>query len=552
MKAKLKPIQEQVVVLVGATSGIGLETAMHMAEKGASVVIVGRSQEGLADAVTRTQARAEAGRMARMRGSNGGTFGSQFGDFAGIESGEAPVTEMTEQVISLEGDITKFEDMRAVAEQVIHRFGRIDTWVNVAAVSEWALFEDTSPDEFRRIIEVNLVGHAFAAMAALPYLRQQLGGGSLIFVSSIAGRVPIPYQSAYNASKHGLIGLVDTLRQELKHTGAPVSVTTILPASINTPLFDKARTKIGVEPDPLPPIYDAKMVARAIAYAASHRVLELIVGDAGHMITFMRRLAPTLTSNYMGASGFRKQRSNEPKSAQAPDNLYQHISGYNQAEGDYREREMRFAPLTYLSTRPKVRMAVWGTLLVALGAFVGWRIVQERSYRRSWRYQLPRRASSFIKKAAGATMNARKSTANVLHRAGNAISGMPGVSDLPMFHKRTFFERFGDTMTGVWAALLAMLPFRRSKSLARRISEHMPEPRKVQKTLDKQRKVVTERISEASDKVREGITARGKEASKAVDKAVDKAARASKEAAPKAPRVERHDKVVERVTIRRR
>jgi NAD(P)-dependent dehydrogenase (short-subunit alcohol dehydrogenase family) len=460
MKLKLKPIHDQVIVLFGATSGIGLETAMYMVEKDAKVAIIGRSQEGLNEAVIRIREHANASMLARQRSTNGShyeTFGSIAGQAASEAMGESSMTtEMVEeQVIAIEADVTNWEQVRSAAEQVMQRLGRIDTWVNLAAVSEWALFEDTSPDEFHRIIEVNLVGQAYGAMAVMPYMKQQ-EGGSLIFVSSIAGKMPIPYQSAYNASKHGIVGLVETLRQEVIHTGLPINVTAIIPASINTPLFSKARTKLGVEPEPIPPIYDSKLVARSIAYAASHPVRELIVGDSGYMMTFMRRLAPTLTSNYIGASGFRKQRSSEVKSAQAPDNLYEHIQGYTQVEGEYAPRTMRYSPITWLSTHPRVRMGLLAAAISGLGFLAGSRIVLARAERRrSFKY----RARSFAEQAV------------------TFLAALPLISSLPMFQRRSLIRRISDR-----------LPFtNRKKSLDDRIP------------LKKQRQAVAEKMPSGKD-----------------------------------------------------
>jgi NAD(P)-dependent dehydrogenase (short-subunit alcohol dehydrogenase family) len=402
MKPKLKPIHDQVVVLFGATSGIGLDTAMSMVEKGARVAIVGRNQEGLNDALERVRSHAQASALLRGRGNGKHQLITSYDSPAGTQSqfGEQTgVHEMEEQVISIEADATDFEQVKSVAEQVMQRFGRIDTWVNVVAVSEWALFEDTSPEEFRRIIDVNLMGHAYGAMAALPYMRQQTGG-SLIFVSSLAGRLPIPYQSAYNASKHAIIGLAETLRQELKHTRTPVNVTVILPASVNTPLFNKARTKLGVEPEPIPPIYDSKLVSKAILYASSHLVPELIVGDAGFAMNFMRRLAPTLANNMMGASGFRKQRSDEPKSAQDPDNLYHHLAGHNQVEGEFTQRTQSFSPLTWLATHPAARIAVYALLAGGAALLIGQRIRSNRR-RRTLGYRVAHKAEGIGQMAAG-------------------------------------------------------------------------------------------------------------------------------------------------------
>jgi NAD(P)-dependent dehydrogenase (short-subunit alcohol dehydrogenase family) len=482
MKPKLRPIENQVVVLFGATSGIGLETAQMMAGKGTKVVIVGRNQEGLNQAVERVQQHAQGSLSARKHG-NGGRQSAYHhpSGMINVEEGGAPVTEIEEQVMGIEADMTSWEQVKSVADHVMQRFGRIDTWVNIAAVSQWALFEDTNPEEFRRVIEVNLVGHAYGAMAALPYMKQQRGG-SLIFVSSVAGRLPIPYQSAYNASKHGLIGLAETLRQELKHTDIPISVTTILPASVNTPLFDKARTKIGVEPEPIPPIYDTKMVARAIVYAAEHRVRELTVGDAGYMANFMRRLAPTLTNNYMGATGFRQQRSNEPKSAHDPDNLYHYTSGHNQVEGDFGHRTMKFSPITWLATHPRARMVLQGALIGGIGYLIGKRIIDARNRRR---HSFTYRSRRFGEKAA------------------DFLASLPLISSLPMFRRPSLGER----LTG-WVPDVNL---RREKTITDRIKhqrdrlpDHLPlekERKQAKKRIDRESKLAIRRIEKGREKV---------------------------------------------------
>lgn len=474
MRPKLKPIHDQVVVLMGATSGIGLETAMHMAAKGAKVAIIGRNQESLTEATDQVRSHVATHRMMRGRrdGQRQRTMMQQTQYGTPVVEGQATTAEMEDQVIGLEADITNFDQVKSIADQVVQRFGRIDTWVNLAAVGEWALFEDTNPDEFRQIIEVNLIGTAYGAMAAMPYLKQQ-NGGAIIFVSSVAGRVPIPYQSAYNASKHGILGLVDTLRLETQHTKTPISITSILPTSINTPLFNKARTKLGVEPQPIPPIYDTKMVARAITYAAQHPVRELVVGDAGYALTFMRRLAPTLTSAYLGATGFRQQRSKEPKSAQAPDNLYEHMTGYNQPAGEFTPRTRKFGPITWLSTHPKARMAIFGLALAGLGYLIGSRVVENRR-RQDWRYRLTHGARDTVTTTGDMISGG-------IRNAGLFIAGLPLISSIvgkqqpvsrglhmpaglhmpQLRRQRSFFEQASDWLMDTFS----FLPFVQSRKM---------------------------------------------------------------------------------------
>lgn len=519
MKPRLKPIQAQTVVLAGATSGIGLETALMMAEKGARVVILGRDQDGLNDAVNSVRNHVESNLGQQSTGNNGHAY-QESGVYSAEGTSNAVVqstVDVSDRVIGIQADVTNFEQLKSAADEVVQRFERIDTWVNVAAVSEWALFEDTSPAEFHRIIEVNLLGQAYGAMAALPYLKQQAGGGALIFIASIAGRAPIPYQSAYNASKHGILGLVETMRLEMKHTEAPVSVTAIVPASINTPLFEKSRTKLGVEPEPLKPIYDVHLVAEAITYAAQHPVRELIVGDSGYMITFMRRLAPTLTNNYLGASGFRQQISNEQKSVQAPDNMYTHLSGYDQPEGSQAPVK-RFSILTWFSTHPRARMALYGGLIAGVGALIGWRLVGIRRERRSWRYQLPRRAKKISREAG-------KTASKVLHQAGTTlvalpvVSNLPGVSNLPILHpKRNVFQRLGDTI-GKWgAALLALqIPFlRRRRSMMDQITRNMPFVGQTSR-----QKAMLNQISRQSGKLSKQVKKRSSKAARQVNRTME-------------------------------
>jgi NAD(P)-dependent dehydrogenase (short-subunit alcohol dehydrogenase family) len=524
MKINLKPIQEQVVVLFGATSGIGLMTAMKMAEKGARVVIVGRSQDGLNEALTQVRQHVENVRMTQSH-TNGqndwmqvgttsgmdaaematGTYPSMGTGTAGIPGGAASTHgaafTMEDSVLALEADITNWEQVKGVADQVVQRFGRIDTWVNLAAVSEWALFEDTNPEEFQRIIQVNLVGQAYGAMAALPHLRQQ-DGSSLIFVSSMAGRVPLPYQSAYSASKHGLLGLTETLRQEMKHTMTPVSVSAILPTSVNTPLFNKARTRLGVEPEPMSPVYDTSMAAKAIIYAATHPVRELVVGDAGYMVNFMKRVAPTITNNVVSARGFRQQRSNEPKSAEAPDNLYEHVSGYNQVSGLIEPQTRSFSPITWLSTHPRVRLGIWAGLISAVGFFTGWRIVKARVERR--------RSLSYR-------------TRKFLSDAGAAIISLPLISSLPMFQRKNFLARVVD-----------LLPHRRKTLVSRVRDIELPD---VARLARKERKATMKAAGDAkkatikyADSTKKAVD----EAASRSMKAIDRAAAQSKKAVVKA------------------
>ncbi|WP_017317928.1 SDR family oxidoreductase [Mastigocladopsis repens] len=298
---QLKPINQQVVAVIGASSGIGRNAALQFASRGAKVVVAARSQPGLESLVE------------EIRGMGG-------------------------EATAVVADVTVFAQVKAIADKAIEVFGRLDTWVHNAAVEMYAAFEVTTPEEFKRIIDVNLMGQVYGAMAALPHLKRE-GRGALIHVTSVEAKRSLPLQTAYAASKHGVDGFLESLRVELMHQKLAISVTEIMPAGINTPLFNKARTKLGVKPQPTPPIYDPSLVAKAIVEAAENPKREVVVGDAGKVILLAQRISPSLVDAYMERTGFDSQYTNEPKSESAPDNLFDPISDYDKIKGDFSDQE---------------------------------------------------------------------------------------------------------------------------------------------------------------------------------------------------------------------
>ncbi len=325
---QLKPIAQQVVVVVGASSGIGRETAVRFAKHGAKVVIAGRSEPGLGSLIN------------EIRRAGG-------------------------EVTAITADVAEFAQVKAIADRAVQEYGRIDTWVHLASVAVWGTFEQTTPAEFKRIIDVNLTGQAYGAMAALPHLRRA-GRGALIHVSSIEGKLALPLQSAYSASKHGVVGFLDALRLELQHEGIPISVTNVMPSSINTPFFNKAGTKLGVQPRPLPPMYQPQLVADAILYAAEHPTRDLVVGGAGKAGIELRRMSPRLMDAFLRLTAFTLQRTDAPKSEDAPNNLFQPVAGYDQVEGDFGKEARAWSVYTWLELHPHVRRLVTSTALSAI------------------------------------------------------------------------------------------------------------------------------------------------------------------------------------------
>jgi NAD(P)-dependent dehydrogenase (short-subunit alcohol dehydrogenase family) len=330
MMMQLKPAEEQVVALMGASSGIGRETALRFAERGAKVVVSARSEEGLHSLVREIQGR-------------GG------------------------QATAVVAEVSDFEQVEAVAQRTVEEYGRLDTWVHLAAVGLFATFDQTTPEEFERVIDVNLMGQVYGAMAALPHLKRE-GRGALIHISSVEAKRSFPFHSAYAASKHGIDGFLEALRVELKHEGWPISVTQVMPGSINTPFFDKGRTKLGVKPVGIPPIYEPETVAKIILYAAENPARDLVSGGAAQVMIINQRLSPRMLDAILATrAGFSPQLTDEPRSEGDPDNLYAPIRGHDTAKNGFRAFSRSL--YNWLQMHPTVRRgAVAGIALGLMGA----------------------------------------------------------------------------------------------------------------------------------------------------------------------------------------
>jgi short-subunit dehydrogenase len=205
-------------------------------------------------------------------------------------------------------------------------FGRIDTWVNDAAATEYATVEEMTIEEIERVIQVILMGEIYGMKAALPHLKRQ-GQGAIINVASVEAIRAVPLQAAYAAAKHGIKGFSETLRLELKHERSGITVTVILPSSINTPLFTHARSRLGVKPKPIPPVYEPRVVAESILFAAEHPQRHIVGGGAGKLMTVIERISPSLLDWYMLRNGklFKQQKTNQPDDGQ--DNLFAPMVG---------------------------------------------------------------------------------------------------------------------------------------------------------------------------------------------------------------------------------
>ena len=325
---KLKPVEEQVVALMGASSGIGREAALQFAGRGAKVVVSARNKEGLDSLVE------------EIRSAGG-------------------------EATAVVAEVTDFDQVKAVADRAAESYGRLDTWVHLAAVSIFAPFDDTTPEEFKQVVEIDLVGQAYGAMAALPHIKRE-GGGALVHVTSVVARRAVPLQSAYCAAKHGVDGLLESLRVELRRGGWPIGVTNVMPAAINTPFFDKARTKLGVKPKGFPPMYAPGVVADALLYAAERAPRDIVAGGAAKGMILGQRLSPRLMDAMLLRGSFGSQMTDEPKPADAPDGLFEPLENQNRIDGDFDSKTLSSSLLTWLDTHPAIKRGVLAGATLAL------------------------------------------------------------------------------------------------------------------------------------------------------------------------------------------
>jgi len=295
MAIRLKPIKDQVIVITGASSGIGLATALEAGRRGARVVLASRDEQDI----------------------------KQAADQITSEGGQA---------LPVIADVGDQMAMEALAEQAIVEFDRIDTWVNNAGVSIYGRVLDQSLDDHRRLFETNYWGMVHGSMVACNYLRER--GGALINVGSVLSDRAIPVQGTYSASKHAMKGYTDALRMELEKEGIPISVTLVKPSAIDTPYIKHARNLFSNEPLNPPPVYSPESVAEAILHCAQHPEREIIVGGGGRFLSEFAHHAPRLTDKLMQATMFDLQRSGKSKAADHRDSLHFPTDG-GQERGGY-------------------------------------------------------------------------------------------------------------------------------------------------------------------------------------------------------------------------
>jgi NAD(P)-dependent dehydrogenase (short-subunit alcohol dehydrogenase family) len=345
--AQKKPLSEQVVVVAGGSYGLGRAIAAAAARRGASVVVGARTREALDGAIADIEA-------AGARG------------------------------LAVETDVSRRGDLSKLVDAAVERFGRIDTYVANAMVTVYAEAHRLEDDELRRVFDVNFFGSVYGFWAALPHLRDSRG--TFVQIASALSYRGIPLQAAYCSTKAALRTFLESARVEQQKEQSGVDISVILPGAINTPQFDRARQKIGLQPQPVPPIYQPEPFAQAVIHCCEHPIRELPIGWGAQKLLWGQKLAPRAGDLVLLRNGWKGQHTEELKPTDSADNLFDVMRGDPGAHGRFDGRSRQSSLWTWLRLN---RGVVGGGLaLGTIGLLAGrsGRFLSRNGMSQSWRF----------------------------------------------------------------------------------------------------------------------------------------------------------------------
>jgi NAD(P)-dependent dehydrogenase (short-subunit alcohol dehydrogenase family) len=319
-----------------------------------------------AEVVVITGASAGVGRaLARAYGERGGRVGLIARGRAGLEAAQHEIEQAGGQAIVCPADVADAAQMEAAASEITARFGPPDVWINNAMVSVFSPVRETTPEEFRRVTEVTYLGVVYGTLAALRRM-SPLNRGRIVQVGSALAYRGIPFQSAYCAAKHAVQGFCDSLRCELLHEGSNITVTMVQLPAVNTPQFDWVRSRLPKRAQPMPPVFQPEVAANAIIWAADSGRREVYVGMPTVAAIAGDKLAPGLLDRYLGATGFDAQQTSEPENPDRRDNLWTPLPGDHGAHGRFDSVARDSSVQVWISQHRGAVAAAVASLAVAL------------------------------------------------------------------------------------------------------------------------------------------------------------------------------------------
>ena len=316
--------QREVVVITGASAGVGRATVREFADHGAWIGLIARGRDGLEGA--RREVEAAGGKA-----------------------------------LVLPADVSDPEQVETAAQKVEETLGPIDIWVNNAMTSVFSPIKQMTAAEFKRVTEVTYLGYVYGTLAALKRMLPR-DRGTIVHVGSALAYRSIPLQAAYCAAKHAVLGFFASLRTELLHDHSNVHTTMVQMPALNTPQFGWVKSRLPHKAQPVPPIYQPEVAARAIYYAAHHpERREYYPAWSSVKAIFGNKLAPSFADHYLARSGYGAQQHDGPEDPNRPNNLYEPVPGDHGAHGTFDSRSRERSTELWLETHP------WITLAAALG-----------------------------------------------------------------------------------------------------------------------------------------------------------------------------------------
>jgi short-subunit dehydrogenase len=298
-------------VVTGASAGVGRAVVNEFARQGAHIGLIARGRDRL-------------------------------------DAAKREVEEAGGKALVLPADVADAKQVDEAAERVEQELGPIDVWVNVAMTTIFAPFLEITPDEFKRATEVTYLGQVYGTMAALKRMHAR-NRGVIVQVGSALAYRSIPLQSPYCGAKHAIIGFTDSIRSELIHDKSNVHITAVMLPAMNTPQFSWCRTRLPRHPQPVPPIFQPEVAARAIVWAASHKWREVYVGWPTVEAIYAQEIAPSFADRYLAKHAYDAQQTPEPVSPDRPDNLFEPAPGEYSAHGIFDKRAKSYSAQSLLN-----------------------------------------------------------------------------------------------------------------------------------------------------------------------------------------------------------
>jgi len=314
----MKNKQSEVVVVTGASAGVGRAVACAFAKRGARIGLLARGH-------------------------------------AGLEAAQRDVERLGGQAIAIPTDVADPEQVEAAAQRVEETFGPIDVWVNDAMASVFAPFTEITPDEFKRVTEVAYLGFVYGTMAALKRMKPRDKGRIIQIGSALAYR-SIPLQAAYCGAKHGIMGFTDSIHCELLHDKSNVKITMVQLPAVNTPQFGWVKSRLKNKAQPVPPIYEPEVIADAVTWVTDHYRRELFIGLNTAIIIQGNKVFPALGDRYLGKTGYKSQQTNEPANPNRPNNVWEPVDETRDygAHGAFDKQAKRKSRQLWVDTHPGV------------------------------------------------------------------------------------------------------------------------------------------------------------------------------------------------------